>query len=54
MGRFLMLKSMISTIHVFCMMCLKILGKIVRMSGQSMRKFLQNGVVEDDKFPFLA
>lgn len=53
-GQILMLKSVVSSILVFSMICLQIPKKLIKVIGQRMRKFFWNGAIEQDKVPLLA
>lgn len=49
-----MLKSIVSAIPVFSMMCLRIPKKMVKVKGQRMQNVFWNGANEQDKIPLLA
>ena len=53
-GRILLLQSVILAIPIFFMSYLKIPIKVLRYIEQRMRKFLWNGVQEEDKIPLVA
>lgn len=49
----LMLKSIVSAMPIFSMMCLKILKKVINSVENKMRKFFWCGAGEDKKWPLL-
>lgn len=51
--RILMLKSVVSTVPIFSMMCLKIPKKVINSVEKKMRKFFWSGAGKDKKWPLL-
>ena len=52
-GRILMLKSVVSVVPIFSMMCFKILKKVIKLVEMKMRKLFWSGVGEEKKWPLL-
>lgn len=53
-GRLSLLKSVLSAMPIYSMMCFKVLEKIARSINQFMRKLFWNGKSEKDKIPLVA
>ena len=52
-GRILMLKTVVSAVPIFSMMCLKIPKKVINLVERQMKKFSWSGAGEREKWPLL-
>ncbi|XP_059067666.1 uncharacterized protein LOC131858444 [Cryptomeria japonica] len=53
-GRILILRSVVSVIPIFSVMCLKLLKRVINVIQQRMKKSIWNGANDHDKIPLLA